>query len=137
MSYLLPLVVLGGAGLLLLSKSGSSSGTQTTAQLAQQNASFQAAQLFDSQANALGLTQDQANAAWAAGLTPAQYAQQNGIQTNQLPVTGPSTPSTTGAPLEYFGEYDHEVGAPIYRCSATGAPVLIDDLGQEWTFAGG
>jgi hypothetical protein len=144
MNLFWPLLILGGgaAAYVLTSKSSTSaaSGTgQTPAQLAQANASFQAAQAFDAQAQALGLTQAQAQAAYDTGLTPQEYAQGvlgQGTQTGLAGNPAVAQPSA-GAPLalDFYGEYEPQSGDPIYRDSETGQPILVDSLGQFWTFA--
>jgi squalene cyclase len=135
MHWLLPALIGGGVIAYAISKSSSSS-SGNAATNASQTAQYNAAQAFDQQAQALGLTQAQAQQAWDIGLTPQEYVD-SGMGTS-----GGSAASATGTaaaqqavddimssgPIGYYGSL------PVYQHSS-GAPVIIDDTGECWTFA--
>lgn len=78
------ILILGGLGLLgyALFSSSSASASSTTAQaqaasnasLVAANSNMAALQTFNDRANAIGLTQDQAQNAWDLGISPDDYA---------------------------------------------------------------
>jgi hypothetical protein len=143
-------LAIAGVGGLLLYAGGSSSSSSNAAANAvtspQQTAAYNAAMAFDNAANSLGLTQAQANQAYAAGVNATQlatYAQQQGWSTSG---GGGTTPAPTtqgpvrvgqaaGVDLLDYGEEDAQTGEPIYRCSASGNPVIIDAQGNPWVWA--
>jgi hypothetical protein len=123
-----------GAGVVYAMASGTSSSA-AAGQSAQQTALYTQAQAFDTAANQLGLSATQAQQAYAAGVSAgnlAAYAQQQGWTTNPANNSTPQVQGPgRGAQLIDRGEYDDELGH-IYRCSETGAPVVIDAHGDPW-----
>jgi hypothetical protein len=113
------------------SSSSASSGNAATS--AQQTALYNSAQAFDTAAQGLGLTAAQAQQAYNAGVSAsnlASYAQQQGWSNNQS--TTPSATSTGGpARLIDRGEWNDELGK-VYRCSESGAPVVLDSKGNPF-----
>jgi hypothetical protein len=109
------LAALGLGGLYLLTRSSNANAATTgpnpsQAQLNQLNALNQQSADFNAQAQALGLTQQQAQDAYDTGLSPQEYSE--GV----LNAT-PASSSTSG--LYHDGEYE----------TTTGAPILYDEMG--------
>lgn len=128
------LAALAGVGVVYAMSSSSSSNSGASAVTsAQQTAAYNTAQAFDVAANTLGLSATQAQQAYNAGVSAgnlAAYAQQQGWSMSG----GTTSPSTSGpgrARLLDHGEWDDELGH-VYRCSESGAPVVLDAHGDPW-----